>query len=182
MASLPQDSEDIYLSTKYLLYLLQNSALRDITYTTYFQWWHKSTYTEQCKGEKATEKGLTPLVGFKGIDEFEELKASIMDKFDKLGDTLKAKNYLYNAIQTVINATEVNYVTEGSESEPSEHEITEDSTTAEVNITEASEKKAIDPSESEVTEPSENELTEALTILKDIGIFDSSTNRPQKLH
>ena len=38
----------------------------------------------------ATEKGLTPLVGFKGVDEFEELKASIMDltdKFNKLGDT-----------------------------------------------------------------------------------------------
>ena len=77
----------------------------------YFQWWRKSTYSEQCKGEKATEKGLTPLVGFKGVDEFEELKASIMDltdKFNKLGDKLKAKNYLYNAVQTVINTTAKN--------------------------------------------------------------------------
>ena len=107
----------------------------------------------------------------------------VTDKFDKSGDTLKAKNYLYNAIQTFINATAINdntavilktifflnhnlklrnesskteitkdiatevyNITEGSESEPSEH----------VNITEASEKKATDPSESEVTELSEN--------------------------
>ena len=240
LASLPQDSEDIYLSTKYQLYLLRNNALRDITYPAYFQWWRKSTYTEQCKGEKATEKGLTPLVGFKGVDEFEELKAStidLTDKFDKLGDTLKAKNYLYNAIQTVINATakndntavmlktiflslnhnlklgdesskteitehnttepskyeitedsatEFNNTTEGSESEPSEHEITEDTTTAGVNITEEatepSESRVTKPSESEDSEPSENELAEALTILKDIGLFDSSTNRPKKLH
>ena len=240
LASLPQDSEDIYLSTKYQLYLLRNNALHDITYPAYFQWWRKSTYNEQCKGEKATEKGSTPLVGFKGVDEFEELKASIIDltdKFDKLDDTLKAKNYLYNAIQTVINAaakndntavmlktiflslnrnlklgdesskteitehnttepskyeitedsaTECNNTTEGSESEPSEHEITEDTTTAGVNITEEatepSESRVTKPSESEDSEPSENELTEALTILKDIGLFDSSTNRPKKLH
>ena len=68
LASLPQDSEDIYLSTKYQLYLLRNNVLHDITYPTYFQWWRKSTYSEQCKGEKAIEKGLTPLVGFKGVD------------------------------------------------------------------------------------------------------------------
>ena len=193
----------------------------------YFQWWRKSTYSEQCKGEKATEKGLTPLVGFKGVDEFEELKASIMeltDKFNKLGDKLKAKNCLYNAVQTVINTTANNDNTamilktiflglnhdlkldnesskseiteynttesnehedsaakaseasEASEGEPSEPEATE------VNITEASESKVTDPNESEVIEPSENELTEALTILKDIGLFNTSTNKPEKLH
>ena len=43
LASLPQDSKDIYLSTKYQLYLLRNNALHDIIYPTYFQWWRKST-------------------------------------------------------------------------------------------------------------------------------------------
>ena len=230
LASLPQDSEDIYLSTKYQLYLLRNNALHDITYPTYFQWWRKSTYSEQCKGEKAIEKKLTPLVGFKGVDEFEELKASIMDFTDKLNesvDKMKAINYLYNAVQTVINTTakidntamilktifldlkldndsskseltEYNTtepseheitedsaskatVAEASEGEPSEHEITEDSAT-EVNITEASKSEVItDPIESEITKPSENELTEALTILKGIGLFNTSTNKPEKL-
>ena len=72
----------------------------------YFQWWRKSTYSEQCKGEKAIEKGVIPAVGLKGVDELEELKASVVDltdKFNKLCIKLKAKSYLYNAIHTVIN-------------------------------------------------------------------------------
>ena len=32
----------------------------------------------------------------------------LTDKFNKLGDKLKAKNYLYNAVQTVINTTAKN--------------------------------------------------------------------------
>ena len=39
----------------------------------------ESTYSEQCKGEKAIEKGLIPVVGFKGVKEFEELKASVVN-------------------------------------------------------------------------------------------------------
>ena len=180
LASLPQDSEDIYLSTKYQLYLLRNNALHDITYPTYFQWWRKSTYSEQCKGEKAIEKRLTPLVGFKGVDEFEELKASIMDLTDKLNelvDKMKAKNYLYNAVQTVINTTakidntamilktifldlkldndsSKSELTEYNTTEPSEHEITEDSA-SKATVAEASEGE---PSEHEITEDSATEV------------------------
>ena len=228
LANLPEDSEDIYLSTKYQIYLLRNNALRDITYPMYFQWWRKSTYSEQCKGEKAIEKGVIPVVGFKGVDEFEELKASVVDltdKFNKLSDKLKAKSYLYNAIHTVINTAAKNdntamiletifldlshdlkvdneistsedndtesseceitedtaakaNVAEASESEPSDCETTEDNATK-ANITES---KVTDSSKNEVTKPSESELTEALAILKDSGLFNSSTNRPEKLH
>ena len=228
LANLPEDSEDIYLSTKYQIYLLRNNALRDITYPMYFQWWRKSTYSEQCKGEKAIEKGVIPVVGFKGVDEFEELKASVVDltdKFNKLSDKLKAKSYLYNAIHTVINTAAKNdntamiletifldlshdlkvdneistsedndtesseceitedtaakaNVAQASESEPSDCETTEDNATK-ANITES---KVTDSSKSEVTKPSESELTEALAILKDSGLFNSSTNRPEKLH
>ena len=71
------------MSTKHQVYLLRNSALNDITYPMYFQWWRKSNYSEQCKGEKATEKGLIPLIGFKDVDEFEELKASIINLSNK---------------------------------------------------------------------------------------------------
>ena len=228
LANLPEDSEDIYLSTKYQIYLLRNNALHDITYPMYFQWWRKSTYSEQCKGEKALEKGVIPVVGFKGVDEFEELKASVVDltdKFNKLCVKLKAKSYLYDAIYTVINTaakndntamiletifldlnhdlkvdneistSEGNYtesseceitensaakanVAEGSESEPSDCETTEDNATI-ANITGS---KVTDSNKNEVTKPSENKLTEALAILKDIGLFNSSTNRPEKLH
>ena len=228
LANLPEDSEDIYLSTKYQIYLLRNNALRDITYPMYFQWWCKSTYSEQCKGEKAIEKGVIPVVGFKGVDEFEELKASVVDltdKFNKLSDKLKAKTYLYNAIHTVINTAAKNdntamilvtifldlshdlkvdneistsedndtesseceitedtaskaNVAEASESEPSDCETTEDNATK-ANITDS---KVTDSSKNEVTKPSESELTEALAILKDSGLFNSSTNRPEKLH
>ena len=107
---------------------------------------------------------------------------------------------MYNTVQTVINATAKNdntavtlkqfsyhnlklgnessesEITEYNTTESSEREITEDSTAK------ASESKATDPSESEVNEPSENELTEVLTILKDIGLFDSLTNKLLKLH
>ena len=228
LANLPEDSEDIYLSTEYQIYILRNNALRDIAYPMYFQWWRKSTYSEQCKGEKAIEKAVIPVVGFKGVDEFEELKASVVDltdKFNKLSDKLKVKSYLYNAIHTVINTAAKNNntamiletifldlshdlkvdneistsedndtessecgitedtaakanVAEASESEPSDCETTEDNATK-ANITES---KVTDSSKNEVTKPSESELTEALAILKDIGLFNSSTNRPEKLH
>ena len=226
LANLPEDSEDIYLSTKYQIYLLQNNALRDITYPMYFQWWRKSTYSEQCKGEKAIEKGVIPVVDFKGVDEFEELKASVVDltdKFNKLSVKLKAKSYLYNAVHTVINTAAKNdntamiletifldlnhdlkvdneiSMSEDNDTESSECEFTEDSA-AKANIAVASEsepsdyetiedndnitgsKVTTDPNESEVTKPSESELTEALAILKEIGLFNSSSNRPEKLH
>ena len=50
----------------------------------YFQWWCKANYSEQCKAEMAAEKGSTALIGYKGIHEFEELKASITYLSDKL--------------------------------------------------------------------------------------------------
>ena len=84
LASLPQDSDDIYVLSKYQVYLQRNSALYNITYPMYFQWWRKANYSEQCKGEKAADKGLTTSIGYKGTDEFEVLKASITDLNDKL--------------------------------------------------------------------------------------------------
>ena len=105
LASLPNDSEDIYVLSKHQVYLNRNSALYDITYPMYFQWWRKASYTEQCKGEKAAEKGLTALIGYKGIDEFEELKVSITNlnnKLDKLVEKLKSNSHLSSAIQSVV--------------------------------------------------------------------------------
>ena len=72
----------------------------------YFQWWCKANYSEQCKGEKAIEKGSTPLIGYKGTDEYQELKVSITnlnDKLEKLIDELKGKSYLCSALQSVVN-------------------------------------------------------------------------------
>ena len=105
LASLPNDSEDIYVLSKHQVYLNRSSALYDITYPMYFQWWRKANYTDQCKGEKAAKKGSTALIGYKGIDEFEELKASITnlnDKLEKLVDKLKSNSHLSSGIQSVI--------------------------------------------------------------------------------
>ena len=92
-------------STMFLIteqvYLQRNSALYNITYPMYFQWWRKANYSEQCKGEKAADKGLTASIGYKGTDEFEVLKASITDlndKLVKLTDELKCKSHLYSAV------------------------------------------------------------------------------------
>ena len=54
--------------------------MHDITYPMYFQWWRKCTYSEQCKAKKNEKKdGSTVTLGFKGTDEFIELKQSIED-------------------------------------------------------------------------------------------------------
>ena len=71
----------------------------------YFQWWRKANYSEQCKGEKAIEKRSIPLIGYKGTDEYQELKVSITnlnDKLEKLIDELKGKSYLCT-LQSVVN-------------------------------------------------------------------------------
>jgi len=66
------------MQSKSEIYLERNTNLHDITYPAYFQCWHKCTYSEQCKAEKDEKKGNTTLtVGFKGTDEFVELKQSI---------------------------------------------------------------------------------------------------------
>ena len=146
----------------------------------YFQWSHKSTYSEQCNGEKAIEKGVIPVVGFKGIDEFEELKASFVDltdKFNKLSVKLNTKSYLYNAIHTLIYTAAKNDNTamileticldlnqdlevdneistsEDNDTESSECEITEDNA-AKTNVAEASESE---PSDCETTEDNPTE-------------------------
>ena len=78
---LPSDSEDVYLQSKFEIYLQRNESLYELTYPMYFQWWRKSTYSEQCKAEKCEGKSnSTVTVGFKGVDEFIELKQSIKDR------------------------------------------------------------------------------------------------------
>ena len=98
----------VYVQSKYQVYLKRNSALHDfITYPMYFQWWHKANYSEQCKGKKAVEKGSTPLIGYKGTDDYQELKVSITnlnDKIQKLTDQLKGKSYLCSALQSVVDS------------------------------------------------------------------------------
>ena len=52
------------------------------------------------------EKGSTPLIGYKGTDEYQELKVSITnlnDRLQKLIDELKDKTHLCSAVQSVVN-------------------------------------------------------------------------------
>ena len=88
---------------------------------------------------------------------------------------LKLDNESRKSEITEYNTTESNEhedsAAKASEGKPSEHEAT-------VILL----RLVREPNESEVIEPSENELTEALTILKDIGLFNTSTNKPEKLH
>ena len=160
LASLPQDSEDIYVLSKYQVYLNRNSALYNITYPMYFQWWRKANYSEQCKGEKAIEKGSTPQIGYKGVDEFQELKSSVTDlknKLEKLVDALKSKSHLASAIRSVIN------------------DFYQNDNTALVF-------KTILGHDTEVhIEINKDEIEEAIAVLKDIGLLDTN-GKPQKLH
>ena len=81
LQTLANDSEDVYLQSKFEIYLKRNKALHELTYPMYYQWWRKSTYSEQQKAEKNESKGNSPItVGYKGIDEFLELKQSIQDR------------------------------------------------------------------------------------------------------
>ena len=164
LASLPPESEDIYVSTKYQLYLQRNNALHDLPYPTYFQWWRKSTYNEQLKGEKSVEKGLVPAMGYKGVDEFEELKASMVNlesKLERLNDELKSKSHLCSAVQSIMSAS-------------AEHDST--AVVIKQNL-----KNICNNMELE-SNSSETELAECNAILRDIGIFNCKTNRPEKLH
>ena len=80
LAALATDSEDVYQKSKFQAYLERNSALHDITYPMYYQWWRKCNVDEQRKGEKSVKKGNKPTVGFKGEDEFDELKKSMREQ------------------------------------------------------------------------------------------------------
>ena len=69
------------VQSKYEIYLKRNKALHELTYPMYYQWWRKSTYSEQQKAEKNESKGNSPItVGYKGKYEFLELKQSIQDR------------------------------------------------------------------------------------------------------
>ena len=142
----------------------QNNALCDLTYPTYFQWWCKSTYNEQLKAEKSVEKGLVPAMDYKGVDEFEELKASMVNlesKLERLNYELKSKSHLWSAVQSNMSAS-------------AEHDST-------AVVIKQNPKSICNNMELE-SNSSETELAECNVILRDIGLFNSTTNRPEKLH
>ena len=56
LKALESDSEDIYLQSKFEVYLQRNANLCDIAYPVYFQWWRKCAYSEQCKAMKNEKK------------------------------------------------------------------------------------------------------------------------------
>ena len=121
----------------------------------------KSTYSEQLKAEKSVGKGLIPAVGYKGVDEFEELKASIVNlesKFERLSDELKSKSHLWIAVQSIISAS-------------AEHD--NKAVVIKQNL------KSICNNIELKGKSNEMEFAERLC---DIGLFNSSTNRPEKLH
>ena len=164
LATLPQDSEDVYVQSKYQVYLKRNSALHDLTYAMYFQWWRKANYSEQCKGEKAIEKGSTPLIGYKGTDEYQELKVSITNlnnKIQKLIDELKGKSYLCSALQSVVN------------------NIFQNSNT--LTVFKKVFNESLNGSDHEADEIDKNRISEANIVLQEIGLLDRC-NRPKKLH
>ena len=70
----------MYQKSKFQAYLERNNKLQNITYPMYFQWWRKANCGEQCKGENCVKKGVTPNVGYKGTDEFEELRMSLQNR------------------------------------------------------------------------------------------------------
>ena len=162
LISLPQDSEDVYVQSKYQVCLKRNNALHDLTYPMYFQWWCKANYSEQCKGGKAVEKGSTPLIGYKGTDEYQELKVSITDLNDKLQrliDELKDKTLLCSAVQSVVNNVYQN-----------------DNTVA---IFEKVFNESVNNTDHEAGEFGIKKINEATVLLQNIGLLDRRSN-PKK--
>ena len=86
ISGLPKSSKEIYLDTKFETYLQRPPELSDITYPTFYQWWRRAANTEQAKAVKAVRKGETPSLGYRGVDEFEELQSSVQDKIDVVSD------------------------------------------------------------------------------------------------
>ena len=130
----------------------------------YFQWWRKANYSEQCKGEKAVEKGSTPLIGYKGTDEYQELKVSITnlnDKLQRLIDELKDKTHLCGAVQSVVNSVYQN-----------------DNTVA---IFEKVFNESVNDADHEAGDIDIKKINEATVLLQDIGLLDRHSN-PKKLH
>ena len=82
LAFLPANSVDVYQKSKFQAYMERNDKLCDITYPMYFQWWRKANGGEQSKGENCVKKGVAPSVGYKGIDEFDELILSMQNRSD----------------------------------------------------------------------------------------------------
>ena len=62
--SLPEDSEDIYLQTKFETYLNRPVQLVPLTYPEFYQWWRSATPDEQKKGDK------NHVIRSKGVDDF----------------------------------------------------------------------------------------------------------------
>ena len=163
LASLPNDSEDIYVLSKHQVYLNRNSSLYDITYPMYFQWWRKANYSEQCKAEKAAEKGSTASIAHKGIDEFEELKASITDlsdKLEKLVDKLNSNSHLGSAIQSVVCNS---------------HQKDDIAIVLKKIFIELDHVAEVD------CEINGSQIDQATAVLQDIGLLDTSS-KSQKLH
>ena len=173
LAGLPEDSEDIYVTSKFETYLQRNNALHNITYPMYFQWWRKCSYSEQTKGEKATEKGLNPCINCKGVDEFEELKASVdyratvllelSGKLEKLADALKDRKFLCRAVMMVLSKAYSN-----------------------ATIVTAFKDILVDLGYNDsvaINEVSDDDITEATSLLTDIDLLNSKVlKQPTKLH
>lgn len=73
--SLNDDSEDIYLRTKFDTYLQRPHQLKLVTYPHFFQWWRSAGTDEQKKAENASNTHSKYIVKCKGTDEFKDFLA-----------------------------------------------------------------------------------------------------------
>ena len=74
------------METRFEIYLQRPTKLFDITYPTFYQWWHWATNAEQTKAVKAACKGETPSLNVRGVDEFEELQTCVEDRINVVSD------------------------------------------------------------------------------------------------
>ena len=52
LRTLPEDSDDVYATNKFDVYLRRPRELAKITYPEFFRWWRKATSQEQKTGGK----------------------------------------------------------------------------------------------------------------------------------
>ena len=66
-----EDSEDIYLATRFETYTNRPHQLQSITYPEFFQWWRRATPAEHKKALKVAANHETPTIKSKGPNDFQ---------------------------------------------------------------------------------------------------------------
>ena len=102
ISGLPNNSTDIYLESKFEVYLQRPSQLSDITYPAFYQWWRRASKSEQAKAVQAARKTETPSLNVRETGDFEELKFCIEERMEVVSDFCNKLSCLADRLPSVL--------------------------------------------------------------------------------